>query len=109
MKSGRLSQMKRGWFVGNFEPSVYRTPHCEVAIKQFHLGDKEQAHYHKVATEVTLVVSGQVKMFNKIWVAGDIVVVEPGDVTSFEALSDSVLSVVKVPAVVDDKYIVENE
>ena len=44
-------------------------------------------------------------MFNQEWEAGDIVITEPGDLTSFEALSDTVLTVLKLPGVTNDKYI----
>ena len=43
-------------------------------------------------------------MFEKDWKAGDIVVAEPGDVTAFEALSDSVIAVIKTPCCRNDKY-----
>ena len=36
-------------------------------------------------------------------------VMEPGDVTDFEALTDAVNVVVKIPGVNNDKYIVEGE
>ena len=38
---------------------------------------------------------------------GDIVVMEPGDVTDFTALTDAVNVVVKIPGANNDKYIVE--
>ena len=51
MKVGKLSDMKGGWFIGNFEPSLFKTNNCEVAIKHYKKGDYESAHYHKIATE----------------------------------------------------------
>lgn len=48
---------------------------------------------------------GKVRMFDQTWDAGDIVVAEPGDVTSFEALSDAVLAVIKTPGALNDKYL----
>lgn len=107
MKALMLKDMKRGWFVGAFEPTALRTDLCEAAVKHFQAGDKEAAHFHKIATEVSVVISGEVKMFNKVWKPGDIVIAEPGDVTSFEALTDAVLSVVKLPGVLNDKYLAE--
>lgn len=105
MSSLNLSKMFKGWFVGDFEPTAFKTDACEVAVKSYSKGEAEDAHYHKVATEVTLIQTGKVKMLNKIFMAGDIVVIKPMQVTSFEALEDSVTVVVKVPAVKDDKYI----
>lgn len=109
MKSAKLSEMTKGWFVGNFEPSLLKTNDVEIAVKTYKKGEKENAHYHKIATEITTVISGKVRMFDKIWNAGDIIVVEPNDVTDFEALEDSVNTVVKIPGANNDKYIVGEE
>lgn len=107
MRHARLEDMVRGWFVGNFSPTVFATEDCEVAVRSYRAGDKEDAHFHKVATEITLVVSGRVRMLGREWDAGDIVVIEPGEATDFEALSDSVNVVVKLPGALKDKYMVE--
>lgn len=107
MKIGNLSSMTGGWFIGNFEPSLFKTNDCEVAVKRYKKGDKEGKHYHKVATEYTAIIQGKVRMFDQIFSAGDIVVVEPGDATSFEALEDSINVVVKMPGQNHDKYLVE--
>ena len=105
MKSAKLSNMRKGWFVGNFEPTLWKTEDVEAAVKTFLAGETEVEHYHKIATEITVVVSGRIRMFNQEWEAGDIVITEPGDLTSFEALSDTVLTVLKLPGVTNDKYI----
>lgn len=105
MKTAKLKDMVRGWFVGNFEPSLYKTNDVEVAIQNYSAGTFEAAHYHKIATEITVIQSGTVKMFDKVWNTGDIVIVEPGEVTSFEALTDAVTVVVKLPGANNDKYL----
>lgn len=107
MEVHKLSDMVKGWFVGSFEPSVIKTGDVEVAVKSYKKGDKEDSHYHKVATEVTVIVSGRVIMFGQEYVAGDIIVVHPGDITAFEALEDTVNCVVKLPGASNDKYLVE--
>lgn len=108
MKIEHLSDMTKGWFVGNFAPSLYKTNDCEVAVKSYKKGDKEGKHYHKIATEITVIVKGRVKMFDSEYSEGDIVVVEPGDATDFEALEDSMNVVVKIPGANNDKYEVED-
>lgn len=107
MKTARLRDMKKGWFVGNFTPTLCATNDVEVAVKQYCRGETEQPHYHKIATEFTVIVSGKVRMNGVEYKQGDIVVMEPGDITDFEALEDSVNVVVKIPGVNDDKYVVE--
>ncbi len=104
MKTARLEDMKKGWFVGNFEPTLYRTTDVEAAVKRYRKGDSEGKHYHKAATEITVVVCGRVRMFGTEYEEGDIIIAEPGDATSFEALEDSVNVVVKIPGVNNDKY-----
>lgn len=105
MKTAKLSDMERGWFIGNFEPSLYQTNDVEVAVKEYQAGDYEEKHYHKIATEFTLILEGQVRMFNQEFSKGDIVVVEPGDATDFTALTNARNVVVKIPGANDDKYI----
>lgn len=106
MKLHKLKEMFRGWIVGNFEPSCYKTDDVEVAVKEYKKGDKEPSHYHKIATEITVIVSGIVLMNNIEYKTGDIITIEPGESTNFEALSDVVTTVVKIPCVKDDKYII---
>ena len=104
MNSARLEHMVKGWFVGAFAPVAHRTDTCEVAVKHYRAGDCEGLHHHKVATEITLVLSGRVRMAGREWSAGDIVVLAPGEATDFEALTDAVNVVVKTPGALDDKY-----
>ena len=98
--------MKDGWFIGNFEPSLFKTNDCEVAVKLYKKGDKEGKHYHKIATEYTVVVKGKIRMFGNVYNEGDIIVVEPGESTGFEALEDAMNVVVKMPGANNDKYLV---
>lgn len=107
MKVGNLKNMKGGWFIGNFDPSLFKTNDCEVAVKSYKKGDKEGKHYHKIATEYTVVVKGRVRMFGNVYEEGDIIVVEPGEATDFEALEDAMNVVVKMPGANNDKYIEE--
>ena len=100
----QLGEMSKGWFVGDFAPACLRSPHCEVGIKHYRAGDEESAHHHKVATELTAIVSGRVVMFGLEFGAGQIVQVDPGESTAFHALTDVVTVVVKVPSVAGDKY-----
>lgn len=109
MKHAKLEDMVKGWFVGGFSPTAHQTQACEVAVKHYTAGDRESAHYHRVATEITLVISGHVRMVGRDWGAGDIVVLSPGEVTDFEALTDTINVVVKTPGSMDDKYLVKLE
>lgn len=104
MKSDKLSNMVKGWFVGNFEPSLYKTNDVEVAIKRYKAGNFEEAHYHKIATEITVIIGGEVKMGKNIYKDGDIVIIEPNETVDFLAITDAVTAVVKIPGANNDKY-----
>jgi quercetin dioxygenase-like cupin family protein len=104
MKIARLADMKGGWFAGNFEPTLLRTGAFEAACKYYPAGAVEARHVHRVATEITLVASGSVRMNGHVIGAGGIVVLEPDEPADFEALEDTITMVVKVPSVPDDKY-----
>jgi len=106
MKVAYLKDMVKGWFVGDFSPVVLHTKDVEVAIKSYMAGDYEPPHYHQVATELTVIVSGKAIMANRECHAGEIITLEPGVVTDFKALTDVVTVVVKTPSVKDDKYLV---
>jgi quercetin dioxygenase-like cupin family protein len=106
MKQRRLSDMIGGWMVGDFDPHCLRTPACEVACKHYEAGATEALHVHRVATELTLVVSGEVRMAGRTLRAGDILVLDPGEAADFEALTAATTVVVKLPSVAGDKYLV---
>lgn len=106
MKIAKLNDMVKGWFIGNFEPSLCKTNDVEVAVKNYKKGDREDKHYHKIATEYTVIISGRVKMNDTEYVAGDIIVMEPNEATDFECLEDDTINVVvKLPGANNDKYI----
>ena len=106
MKIAKLEDMFKGWFVGNFEPTLLRTNDVEVAVKSYKKGDYEEKHYHKIATELTVIVSGRVKMNGVEYGKGDIIVMEPNEATDFECLEDGTQNVVvKIPGANNDKYL----
>jgi len=96
--------MIKGWFVGDITPVAYSTPSCEVAFKEYKKGDYDKRHYHKVATEITLICYGKVKMNDQIYKKDDILVIHPDEVTDFLCIEDAATVVVKVPGAKNDKY-----
>lgn len=102
-----VSNMTKGWFIGNFDPSLYKTNDVEVAVKHYKAGDHEDKHYHKIATEYTVIIEGEVEMNGVRYKKDDIVVMEPGEATDFTAITDSTNVVVKIPGANNDKYVVE--
>jgi len=104
MKQLSLENMIKGWFVGQFTPSAYSSKDVEVAVKRYNKGDKECVHHHRIATEITVIVSGTVRMNQVEYGKNDIIVIDPYEATDFFALEDVVTVVVKVPGALDDKH-----
>jgi mannose-6-phosphate isomerase-like protein (cupin superfamily) len=105
MKINNLKDMIRGWFIGNFEPSLWKTHDFEIAIQSYKKGDTETPHIHRIATEINVVISGEVEMNNRKFIKDDIIINEPGERVEFKSLQDSTLVVVKIPCVKGDKYL----
>ena len=106
MKVANLSDMVGGWFVGNFDPSILKNTEFEVSVKYYKKGDVESAHLHKLAIEITVVVSGIIEMCDQEFGTGEIVMLDKSEATAFRALTDAITVVVKTPSITDDKYFV---
>lgn len=100
----QLDAFTKGWFVGDFSPTIIPTSAVEIAVKHYRAGESESAHLHRIATELTLIVSGRVRMSGEEVGPGEIIKIEPGQATDFIPLEDTVTVVVKLPCVKGDKY-----
>lgn len=107
MDIARIENMKGGWFVGNFDPSVFRTPDFEVGYKFHSKGEKWDKHYHKKGLEITYLIRGKMQIQGRILTSGDIFTIFPNEVADPIFLEDCEVVVVKSPSVVGDKYTVE--
>jgi hypothetical protein len=105
MKLFNLENMKKGWFIGNFEPTCYNG-NFEVGVKRYKSGDKEPKHYHKLSKEFTVIISGKVKMNGAIYKENDIIQIDEYESTDFECLEDTLTVVVKTKSESNDKFII---
>ena len=105
MEIAKIKDFIGGWFVGNFEPSLCKTNDVEIGIKYYKKGDCEGYHHHKIATEFTAIISGKVLMDGRTYETGEIIIIKPNISTNFEAITDTVTVVVKLPGANNDKYI----
>ncbi|MFK8111128.1 MAG: hypothetical protein AB8B91_02950 [Rubripirellula sp.] len=103
--SYRLSDFVGGWLVGHFSPALFANDDVEVAVKTYAAGAREDRHHHRIATEYTVIASGRVRMNDQEYTSGDIVQIDPGHSTDFEALEATVTVVIKSPSAPNDKYI----
>ena len=100
----RIEEMKGGWFIGDFLPSIVRTKAFEVCHKIHKKGSYWDSHYHKIATEVTFLVKGKMRSKDQIFHEGDIWVFEPFETCEPEFLEDCEVIAIKFPSLTNDKY-----
>lgn len=100
----KMSDMIGGWFVGNFEPTAFKTSEFEVCYKVHPKGEQWPVHYHKVATEINYIIRGSMRLNDTLLTQGDIFILKPYEVATPEFLEDCELIVVKTPSIVGDKY-----
>lgn len=105
MKEYQLKNFTNGWFVGNFEPTIFATNDFEVSVKFFEAGDREPLHKQILATELTAVISGIVQMNTKEFSVGAIIEFEPGEACEFLSVTDATLVCVKFPSIPNDKTV----
>lgn len=104
MLSYDLNNYIKGWFVGNFSKSIIQTEDFEVAVKRYNAGNYENRHYHKIATELTIIIEGEVEMNGIKYIKDDIIKIEPNESTDFKCLKDTITVVIKTPSVKNDKW-----
>lgn len=100
---GKVADYTRGWFIGDFEPSLVRVQQFETCYKSFKAGDKELPAVQVVATELTLVVHGEAMINGTVLKEGDLCLVLPGESSDFFALTDCKVIGIKFPSVANDK------
>ena len=105
MKILNIAEMKLGWFIGNFEPSMLKTLEFEVAIKSFLAGESEPHHKQIIATEFTVVLSGEIEINEIKFYQNQIVRINPGESANFLALSDTTILCIKTPSIATDKVL----
>jgi hypothetical protein len=99
-----LNEMKGNWFVGDFLPTAFKTDKAEVCYKIHHKDEVITPHYHKIATEINLLVEGKMIINSETILAGQVFILHPNEVVFATPVEDSKLIVVKIPSIVGDKY-----
>ena len=104
-----LSEMKGGWYVGDFSPSAFSTDQFEVGYKIHPKGDIWDLHYHERITEINLLVRGEMIMQGKKLFSGDIFIIYPYEIANPEFLEDCEILCVKTPGIAKDKIVIEKK
>lgn len=104
MKTSKLSECgARGWFIGDFAKAAFKTKDFEVTYQKNSRG-QTASHIHKIVHEITLVISGRQICNGQIFEAGDICILEPGDISQIEYLEETEVVTIKTPSVPSDKH-----
>lgn len=107
MKKLKLSDSgARGWFIGDFPEAVVQTKDFEVCYQENSHTYPTDKHYHKIITEIQLVVRGKMVVNGEEFGVGDICVLEPGEHYSAQYLEPTDVVAVKFPSVPNDKYLI---
>lgn len=100
----KLSRMKGGWFIGDFDPSIIQSKEFEACYKLHKKGENWPRHIHKIATEITVLIRGRMRIMGQTLESGDIFVIYPNEISDPEFLEDCEVIIVKLPSVIGDKY-----
>ena len=101
-----MSEMKDGWFVGDFIPSAYKTSYFEVCYKKHKKNEKWDTHYHKKSIEINYLISGEMIINETKLTAGDIFLIEPYFISTPTFLEDCTLIIIKTPSIIGDKFVI---
>ena len=104
MEVYNLNEFWRGWFIGDFEPSIFRTKDFEIGAVIHKKGEDWPAHVHRESDEYNLLISGEMIICGQRITSGTIFVIRKNEVAKPEFLEDCEVVVIKVPSVVGDKY-----
>lgn len=99
--------MEKGWYIGNFPKAIFQTDKFEVTCKDLKKGEVSEKHFHKIATEINLIISGKISANKKEFSEGDIIIIEPKEEVETIAIMDSKILTIKVPSVSNDKYYIK--
>jgi quercetin dioxygenase-like cupin family protein len=103
MKKEKLENFFKGWFVGNFEPSLLKAD-FEVGVAKHKAGEFHQDHFHKSSTEINVVIEGRMKINGEEFGPGDIFVLHPYEVSQAEFITDVTIVIVRDKSDPLDKY-----
>jgi len=109
MKKFSMKDFNGGWIIGDFSRSVHRTKDFEVGHKAFKKGEYHAPHYHAIATEYNIVTKGKVKVNGKKIKKSEMFIMSPGDVLHIDFLKDTEITVVKIPSLPFDKFMIKED
>lgn len=104
MNITKITDYVRGWFIGDFEPTVLRTKDFEVGVLSHYKGEHWASHYHKDSVEYNVLISGKMIIQGQELNSGDVFVFGKGEIADPVFLEDCTVVCVKVPSIPSDKF-----
>lgn len=96
----------RGWLIGNFIPSIEKTIDYEVGYLQHSKSSFWNFHFHKISTEINILVKGKMIINNIIYEKDDIFIINNNVISCPIFIDDCELICIKIPSVPNDKYLI---
>jgi len=106
MKIDHIDNFFKGWFVGKFDPTLLKA-NFEVGYHRHKAGTTHGDHFHKLSTEINVIIEGTVIINGKTLGEGDIFIIYPYELSLVEYPTDVKLIVVRDLSDPTDKYEVE--
>ena len=104
-----IKDMIGGWYIGDFDPSAFKTKDFEVCYKKHEKGEKWDTHYHTKIVEINYLIKGKMIIQNTILKEGNIFILNPGEIASPTFLENCEIIIVKVPSIPNDKVIIKEK
>tara|TARA_B100000886_G_C20420816_1_gene491479 strand:+ start:1394 stop:1714 length:321 start_codon:yes stop_codon:yes gene_type:complete len=97
----------KGWFVGDFKPSLLTSRVLEFGYKRIKKGAKPDYHFHKYKTEFTILLEGSIllEITNKVVRPITCIKLNPMEKNDQYFLDDSLILIVNTPSIRNDKQI----
>ena len=106
MSDLNLDDFLGGWLVGDFSPALLQRDDIEVGVKRLEAGFIDDAHYHLNSSEYNVLLEGTLSHNRTVIKKGSIFVFRPGEIAKVEALTDSLILVIRDGSGVNDKHLV---
>lgn len=103
MEIHKLSDMKGGWFIGDFEPCVWKAKEFEVGVHKYKKGQYWVPHFHVHMDEINYMIRGTMKIKERIVQEGDIFIIFKNEIANPEFITDCEVLIVKTPSIPGDK------
>jgi quercetin dioxygenase-like cupin family protein len=107
MRREKLENFVRGWIIGDFNPSIFKTDQFEVAIISHRKNEIIPVHYHNDVEEFNVLISGKMIVNEQELSNGDIFILEKKEIVNVKVLEDSQVLCIKVPSIPEDKICIK--